>query len=57
MHFVNIDIKNGEEEAMRIEHNQSGSHVKVELSNFVNNNNVIDYGIIYLVITTIPMEA
>ena len=38
MHFKNLDIKNNEEEAMRIRSNQSGSQVKVELSNFVNNN-------------------
>lgn len=38
MHFKNLDIKDNEEEAMRIRNNQSGSQVKVELSNFVNNN-------------------
>jgi hypothetical protein len=43
MHFKNLDIKDNDEEAMRIRSNQSGSQVKVELSNFVNNNQRYDY--------------
>ncbi len=38
MQFKNLDIKDGEEEAMRIYNNQNATQVKVELSNFVNNN-------------------
>jgi hypothetical protein len=39
LHFVNLDIKDGDREAMQIQYNQSGgTEVKVELSNFVNNN-------------------
>ena len=38
MQFKNLDIKDGEEEAMRIYYNGSATQVKVELSNFVNNN-------------------
>ena len=39
MHFKNLDIKDGREEAMRINNNQSNTQVKVELSNFVNTPN------------------
>ena len=38
INFTNLDIKDGDEEAMRISNNYTDTHVKVELSNFVNNN-------------------
>jgi hypothetical protein len=36
--LTNLDIKDGDEEAMRIDNNYTDTHVKVELSYFVNNN-------------------
>ena len=39
LHFVNLDIKDSDRSAMQIQYNQSGgTEVKVELSNFINNN-------------------